>query len=129
MTAASKQVESHALLPFLQQQNQSSLNRLFQKPAGCLAVFRLVTEVERQVIMSLLFLESPVSAKTLLSWATASRGQYVWSSCARLFALTHGTKGVPGNDSATMQTSNHPLYTTSGQSYPSAAFFKHDIQG
>ncbi|KZV82245.1 transcription factor Tfb2 [Exidia glandulosa HHB12029] len=61
---------NHALVPFLQRQNQSSLSRLYSKPSACLAVFRLLSPVQRQLVMNILWLENPVAATTMNSWVT-----------------------------------------------------------
>ncbi|CAO3615807.1 unnamed protein product [Cunninghamella blakesleeana] len=42
--------------------------RLFQKPATCLAIFRLLPSIGRQIVMSLLYVESPILETDLQSW-------------------------------------------------------------
>ncbi|KAL4403085.1 RNA polymerase II transcription factor B 52 kDa subunit [Malassezia pachydermatis] len=46
---------------FLKSQPRSILIRLFEKPASCLAVFRLLPMVARQIIMDMVFLDKPLS--------------------------------------------------------------------
>ncbi|KAI9454703.1 transcription factor Tfb2-domain-containing protein [Russula earlei] len=60
----------HALLPVLQTQSQTSLTRLYQRPSSCLSIFRLLGAVERQLVMNLLWLESPIQTSTMSSWVT-----------------------------------------------------------
>ncbi|KAG0172997.1 RNA polymerase II transcription factor B 52 kDa subunit [Apophysomyces sp. BC1034] len=42
--------------------------RLFEKPATCLAIFRLLPSIGRQIVMSLLYVESAILAQDLNSW-------------------------------------------------------------
>ncbi|KDQ17691.1 hypothetical protein BOTBODRAFT_29852 [Botryobasidium botryosum FD-172 SS1] len=58
----------HILLPFLYSQSQTSLTRLYTRPSACLAIYRLLSPLERQIIMSLLWLESSVPASVFASW-------------------------------------------------------------
>ncbi|KAI9025300.1 RNA polymerase II transcription factor B subunit 2 [Phycomyces nitens] len=44
--------------------------RLFQKPATCLAIFRLLPSIGRQIVMSLLYVETSVNAQDVNSWVT-----------------------------------------------------------
>jgi len=67
--------ERHGLVPFLQEQTQASLERLYAKPSVCLAVYRLVTPLERQLIMSLLWLDDPIKGQMLNQWAVQDTEQ------------------------------------------------------
>ncbi|TDL25831.1 transcription factor Tfb2 [Rickenella mellea] len=58
----------HQLLPFLQQQSQGSLTRLYQRPSSCLSIFRLLSPLERQLVMNMLWLESPIPSSTMSAW-------------------------------------------------------------
>ncbi|KAJ8692321.1 RNA polymerase II transcription factor B 52 kDa subunit [Pleurotus ostreatus] len=58
----------HALIPFLQSQSQNTLTRLYQKPSSCLAIFRLLAPLERQLVMNLLWLESAIPVATMAAW-------------------------------------------------------------
>ncbi|KAF9978729.1 RNA polymerase II transcription factor B 52 kDa subunit [Actinomortierella ambigua] len=49
-------------------------NRLYQKPATCLAIFRLLPPVGKQIIMSCLYLNVPVSTVELKSWFKEGTG-------------------------------------------------------
>ncbi|KAF8963144.1 transcription factor Tfb2-domain-containing protein [Flammula alnicola] len=60
--------QPHALLPFLHSQSQNTLTRLYQRPSSCLSIFRLLTPLERQIIMNLLWLESAIPASTMAAW-------------------------------------------------------------
>jgi len=58
----------HALLPFLQSQSQNTLTRLYQRSSSCLAIFRLLAPLERQIVMNLLWLDSAIPASTMAAW-------------------------------------------------------------
>ncbi|WFD34992.1 DNA-dependent ATPase protein rad54 [Malassezia cuniculi] len=53
---------------FLTQQPRSVLNRLYEKPASCLAVFRLLPMTARQIIMNMLFLDGPLQVTDCLKF-------------------------------------------------------------
>lgn len=59
---------SHPLVPFLQLQSQNTLTRLYQFPSSCLAIYRLLAPLERQIVMNLLWLESAIPASTMSAW-------------------------------------------------------------
>ncbi|KAM5530864.1 hypothetical protein V8D89_015449 [Ganoderma adspersum] len=61
---------SHRLIGFLLSQPQSTMNRLYQKPSSCLSIFRLLQPLERQVVMNLLWLETPIPGSTMAAWVT-----------------------------------------------------------
>ncbi|KAI8878996.1 transcription factor TFIIH complex subunit Tfb2 [Backusella circina FSU 941] len=42
--------------------------RLFEKPATCLAIFRLLPSIGRHIVMSLLYVEKPMSTIDINSW-------------------------------------------------------------
>ncbi|ORX56886.1 transcription factor TFIIH complex subunit Tfb2 [Hesseltinella vesiculosa] len=44
--------------------------RLFQKPATCLAIFRLVPSIGRQIVMSLLYVDQSITEQDLKQWVT-----------------------------------------------------------
>ncbi|KAK7466318.1 RNA polymerase II transcription factor B 52 kDa subunit [Stygiomarasmius scandens] len=62
--------KSHPLLPFLQLQSHTALTRLYTSPSSCLSVFRLLTAVERQIVMNILWLESAIPLSTMAAWVT-----------------------------------------------------------
>jgi transcription initiation factor TFIIH subunit 4 len=45
---------------FLDRQSPAILNRLYAKPASCVAIFRLLPMLARQLVMQMLFLDSPL---------------------------------------------------------------------
>ncbi|THU92975.1 transcription factor Tfb2 [Dendrothele bispora CBS 962.96] len=63
-------VKTHALLPFLHQQSATALSRLYTSPSSCLSIFRLLTPVERQIVMNILWLESAIPLSTMAAWVT-----------------------------------------------------------
>ncbi|KIM57435.1 hypothetical protein SCLCIDRAFT_16985 [Scleroderma citrinum Foug A] len=60
------QTAPHALLPFLRLQSQTTLTRLYQRPSSCLSIFRLLGPLERQLVMNMLWIESPIT--TMKAW-------------------------------------------------------------
>ncbi|KDN50836.1 RNA polymerase II transcription factor B subunit 2 [Tilletiaria anomala UBC 951] len=46
---------------FLDRQPPAILNRLFAKPASCLAIFRLLPVLARQLVMQMLFMDAPLA--------------------------------------------------------------------
>ncbi|KAH7325299.1 transcription factor Tfb2-domain-containing protein [Rhizoctonia solani] len=59
----------HVLLPFLKQQPPQTLNRLYSKPSACLAVFRLLRQLDRQLVLNLLWCDAGVPLQGLMGWA------------------------------------------------------------
>ncbi|PWY99879.1 transcription factor Tfb2 [Testicularia cyperi] len=53
---------------FLDRQPRSVLIRLYEKPASCLAIFRLLPILARQLIMHMLFLYAPLPVDDFLAW-------------------------------------------------------------
>ncbi|SJX62343.1 probable TFB2-TFIIH subunit (transcription/repair factor) [Sporisorium reilianum f. sp. reilianum] len=53
---------------FLDRQPRSVLIRLYEKPASCLAIFRLLPMMARQLIMHMLFLDVPLAADDFMAW-------------------------------------------------------------
>ncbi|PVU86400.1 hypothetical protein BB559_006531 [Furculomyces boomerangus] len=49
------------ILEYLERLPEELCNRLYLKPTSCLAVFRLLTTVSKQIIMSILYIETPIS--------------------------------------------------------------------
>ncbi|EIW83705.1 transcription factor Tfb2 [Coniophora puteana RWD-64-598 SS2] len=66
--ASIAQNSPHVLLPFLQSQSQNALTRLYQRPSSCLSIFRLLAPLSKQLVMNLLWLDSPVLAGTMAAW-------------------------------------------------------------
>ncbi|KAI0032545.1 transcription factor Tfb2 [Vararia minispora EC-137] len=69
-SSTSVKTAQHSLLPFLQTQSQQSLTRLYQRPSSCLSIFRLLDPLSRQLILNLLWLESPVPLSVMTAWVT-----------------------------------------------------------
>ncbi|KAG8930978.1 RNA polymerase II transcription factor B 52 kDa subunit [Tulasnella sp. 418] len=71
-TAASatppQEVDQHPLLSFLATQPPTALTRLYTKPSSCLCIFRLLGPFERQIVMNLLWMESPMPPGMLGAW-------------------------------------------------------------
>lgn len=61
-------IGSETIDDFLDRQPPSILIRLYEKPATCLAIFRLLPILARQLVMHMLFLHGPIPADDLLTW-------------------------------------------------------------
>ncbi|KAI0359926.1 transcription factor Tfb2 [Trametes cingulata] len=85
---------SHSLITFLQSQSQNMLTRLYQKPSACLSIFRLLRPLERQLVMSLLWLDLSIHPSTMAAWVTREGKkpyQDALSALARLHILPPST--------------------------------------
>ncbi|KAG0218766.1 RNA polymerase II transcription factor B subunit 2 [Mortierella sp. GBAus27b] len=51
-----------------------TFNRLYQKPATCLAIFRLLPPLGKQIIMSSLYVDTPIPVDDMKLWFKASAG-------------------------------------------------------
>ncbi|KAF8921182.1 transcription factor Tfb2 [Mucidula mucida] len=60
--------QPHTLIEFLVKEPKTTLSRLYQRPSSCLSIFRLVSPLERQLIMNLLWLEAAVPSSTMAAW-------------------------------------------------------------
>ncbi|KAH9973409.1 transcription factor Tfb2-domain-containing protein [Russula compacta] len=102
----------HALLPSLQTQSQTSLNRLYQRPSSCLSIFRLLGAVERQIVMNLLWLELPIPTSTMSSWVT-KEGKTLFddalASLARLHILPNNSNTKLGLSPAFKTSMRHAI--------------------
>ncbi|SPO37818.1 probable TFB2 - TFIIH subunit (transcription/repair factor) [Pseudozyma flocculosa] len=61
-------IGSETIDDFLDRQPRSILIRLYEKPASCLAIFRLLPIMARQLVMHMLFLQQPPSIDDLHVW-------------------------------------------------------------
>ncbi|KAG8736941.1 RNA polymerase II transcription factor B 52 kDa subunit [Ceratobasidium sp. 414] len=78
----------HVLLPFLKQQPAQTLNRLYAKPSACLAVFRLLRQLERQLVLNLLWCEVGVALHGLMGWAKPEGVSAMQTAVSDLKALS-----------------------------------------
>ncbi|KAG9001428.1 RNA polymerase II transcription factor B 52 kDa subunit [Tulasnella sp. JGI-2019a] len=78
----------HILLSVLLTQNQVSLARLYSKPSACLALFRLLKPLERQIILNYLWLEGGVSPNIMSDWAT-KEGRKQFETASQTLRLLH----------------------------------------
>ncbi|KAH9966940.1 transcription factor Tfb2-domain-containing protein [Lactifluus volemus] len=102
----------HALLPFLQTQSQTSLTRLYQRPSSCLSIFRLLGAVERQLVMNLLWLESPIQTSTMSSWVTKDgkpRFDAALTSLTQLHILSNNSPSKLGLSTAFKTSMRHAI--------------------
>ncbi|KAH8118107.1 transcription factor Tfb2 [Phellopilus nigrolimitatus] len=96
----------HQLLPFLQQQSQGALTRLYSRPSSCFSVFRLLAPLERQIVMNLLWLESTIPAPTMVSWVNR-QGKKLYENALSILSRLH----IIGNPS--QKLSLNPTFKTS----------------
>ncbi|KAJ2852392.1 RNA polymerase II transcription factor B 52 kDa subunit [Coemansia brasiliensis] len=61
--------------------------RVFSSPAACLAIFRLLSTVGKQLIMSMLYLKSPLRLQEIGQWAKADHQRMVKSKIHQLRKL------------------------------------------
>ncbi|KAI9347862.1 RNA polymerase II transcription factor B subunit 2 [Pilaira anomala] len=61
--------------------------RLFEKPATCLAIFRLLPSLGRQIVMSLLYVEMPMPVTDLLAWVNKDGQKKLAESLLKLSRL------------------------------------------
>ncbi|KAG8708383.1 RNA polymerase II transcription factor B 52 kDa subunit [Ceratobasidium sp. 395] len=78
----------HVLLPFLKLQPPQTLNRLYSKPSACLAVFRLLRQLERQLVLNLLWCEAGVPLHGLMGWAKPEGVSAMQTAVSDLKALS-----------------------------------------
>ncbi|KAI8061008.1 RNA polymerase II transcription factor B subunit 2 [Gongronella butleri] len=64
-----------------------TFQRLFQKPATCLAIFRLLPGIGRQIVMSLLYVEKPMSMQDLGHWVTLDGQRKLQDAIVKLTRL------------------------------------------
>ena len=67
---------------------ESVLDRLYNHPATCLAVFRDLPVLAKQYVMRILFVEQPVSQQVVLSWVNAKH-QDVHQQAAAVLSDLH----------------------------------------
>ncbi|KAF8307883.1 transcription factor Tfb2 [Clavulina sp. PMI_390] len=94
-SSAPKAKREHVLLPFLKQQSEASLSNLYKSPSSCLSVYRLLHALERQIVISLVWLDNPTSRDSLASWVRQTKeARRLWDrsldtlSRLRLIVLT-----------------------------------------
>ncbi|KAJ2476237.1 RNA polymerase II transcription factor B 52 kDa subunit [Coemansia sp. RSA 2320] len=61
--------------------------RVFSNPAACLAIFRLLSTVAKQLIMAMLYLDSPIKLQDLHHWAKPAHQRMVRSKVHQLRKL------------------------------------------
>ncbi|KAI7907563.1 RNA polymerase II transcription factor B subunit 2 [Cokeromyces recurvatus] len=61
--------------------------RLFEKPSTCLAIFRLLPSLGRQIVMSLLYVEMPMSITDLHIWVNKDGQKQLQESLLKLSRL------------------------------------------
>ncbi|GLB36471.1 hypothetical protein LshimejAT787_0307590 [Lyophyllum shimeji] len=107
----------HTLIPFLQSQSQNTLTRLYQLPSSCLSIYRLLGPLERQLVMSLLWLESSVPPSVMAGWVIREGKQLyegALSTLSRLHIISSPVGKLALN--STFKTSFRQAITGSGTS-------------
>ncbi|KAF9118653.1 RNA polymerase II transcription factor B 52 kDa subunit [Mortierella sp. 14UC] len=73
---------------YLETLPEHTFNRLYQKPATCLAIFRLLPPLGKQIIMSCLYVDKPIPVKEMRLWFKDGAGiTKQMDAMARLKAL------------------------------------------
>ncbi|KAG8758845.1 RNA polymerase II transcription factor B 52 kDa subunit [Serendipita sp. 396] len=88
MTVGNTDSIGHALIEFLQLQTQTTLHRLYVRPSASLAILRLLSPLERQLVMSLLWLELPIETRSIGSWVTPD-GRSPYEAALKSLASLH----------------------------------------
>ncbi|KIJ50918.1 hypothetical protein M422DRAFT_159156, partial [Sphaerobolus stellatus SS14] len=96
-------------------QSQSSLTRLYSKPSSCLAIFRLLGPMERQLIMNLVYLETPLPTSTMDSWVMRDGKKYFEEAVATLLKLHILTNPTKLSLNTAFRTSLRMALTGSGE--------------
>ncbi|KAG6817623.1 hypothetical protein H0H87_006251 [Tephrocybe sp. NHM501043] len=107
----------HPLIPFLQLQSQTTLTRLYQLPSSCLSIYRLLSPLERQLVMSLLWLETAIPVSTMAAWVVRESKQLyddALSTLQRLHIVSNSLVKLALN--STFKTSFRQAITGSGTS-------------
>ncbi|KAI9296255.1 RNA polymerase II transcription factor B subunit 2 [Neoconidiobolus thromboides FSU 785] len=79
--------------------NSRTFSKLFKEPSSCLAIYRLLTPLAKQLVMSLLFSEDQVEITTVFSWfhlKAAGEVQIALKNAAKLKILIK-SKSKPGD--------------------------------
>ncbi|KAG8833570.1 RNA polymerase II transcription factor B 52 kDa subunit [Serendipita sp. 399] len=84
--------EGHALVEFLKLQTQTTLHRLYVRPSASLAILRLLSPLERQIVMSLIWLEFAVETRSIGSWVTPD-GRSPYEAALKSLASLHIVTG------------------------------------
>ncbi|KIY72033.1 transcription factor Tfb2 [Cylindrobasidium torrendii FP15055 ss-10] len=84
--------QAHTLVTFLAKEPKQTLTRLYQAPSSCLAVFRILTPLERQIIMHLLWMESALPPSSLNAWVVRQHKKIYDEAIATLLKLNILTK-------------------------------------
>ncbi|KAN0064539.1 RNA polymerase II transcription factor B 52 kDa subunit [Thecaphora frezii] len=89
-------IGSETIDDFLDRQPRSILIRLYEKPASCLAIFRLLPIMARQLIMHMLFLEGAVPVDDILTWVKKD-GRVAFQAAVDKLSLLSIVKQEAGN--------------------------------
>ncbi|PVF97819.1 putative TFB2-TFIIH subunit [Serendipita vermifera] len=87
-TNTGHETEGHALIAFLCTQAPTVLHRLYENPSACLAMIRLISPMERQLVMILLWLDRPLGTTNVTSWISLE-GRSTYETALRTLTKLH----------------------------------------
>ena len=82
----SRSLECKNLHDYLQTLQSDQLDNLYNHPATCLAVFRELPPLAKQIVMRLLFVQQAVPQAVVSSWVTAQPS--LTQSCPRVWSVS-----------------------------------------
>ncbi|KAJ1720519.1 RNA polymerase II transcription factor B 52 kDa subunit [Coemansia erecta] len=85
--SASEEDFKSTIAEYLESLPEQFSRRVFSNPAACLAIFRLLSTVGKQLIMSMLYLESPIKLQEVQQWARPEHQRTVKSKVHQLRKL------------------------------------------
>lgn len=77
---------------FLEKLSDEEFKRLYTQPATCLAIFRLLPDLAKQIIMRLLYIKKSVPLEHIIGWCYEQYTDKVNESLQRLYKLHICTK-------------------------------------
>ena len=74
-------LECKDLHSYLKSRSSDVLERLYDYPTICLAVYRELPEIARQFVIRILFVEQPVPQAVIASWSSQVFAKYKYNFC------------------------------------------------
>lgn len=84
---SSSNLFKHTVIGHLEELDDTIQSRLYEAPATCLSIFRLLPPMAKFYIMTMLFYEKPVPLKDLDKWCKPSARKFQWESLERMKSL------------------------------------------
>ncbi|KAJ1506303.1 RNA polymerase II transcription factor B 52 kDa subunit [Coelomomyces lativittatus] len=99
----------HLVTGYLRNLPSSIYPQLFEQPASCLAVYRLLPLLSQQILARLLFVRQPISQSDILEWCEASASEafeYALEQCKSLKCLLEVNAHFQLNETFRIQFQN-----------------------